>query len=129
MEFDPEPWAEIFADYALLQPFPQLDRPVHLDAAALDRFTGRTVSYPVLRGLERHGWTRWYDASMVRMAKALPGNAWAVLDTDPGWHASDTADSALEQTVRGVEFTDGITFAGLPPVVRSELVHDLRALD
>ncbi|MDQ0364709.1 DUF4132 domain-containing protein [Catenuloplanes indicus] len=129
VEFDPAPWAEVFADYALLQPFPQLDRPCYPEPDALDRLTGRTASYPVLRGLERYGWTRWYDASMVRMAKALPGGGWAVLDTDPGWHASDTVDSALTQTVRGIEFSGGVTFAGLPPVVRSELVHDLRALD
>ncbi|GAB7039400.1 hypothetical protein JCM9533A_32500 [Catenuloplanes niger JCM 9533] len=127
--FDPRRWTEVFADYALLQPFPQLDRPRHLDAAAPDRFVGRTVSYPVLRGLERYGWTRWYDASTVRMAKPLPGGGWAVLDTDPGWHASDTAGSAPEQTVRGLVFSGDVTFAGLPPVVRSELIHDLRVLD
>ncbi|WP_033338549.1 DUF4132 domain-containing protein [Catenuloplanes japonicus] len=118
-------WAEVFADYELLQPFPQLDRPYYTDRSTLDRFAGRPTSYAVLRGLERHGWTRWYDASMVQMAKSLPGGGWAVLHTTPGWHASDTVDSAPEQTVGTVEFDA----TGLPPVALSELIHDLRVLD
>ncbi|MDP9793447.1 hypothetical protein J2S43_001959 [Catenuloplanes nepalensis] len=123
VEFRPERWAGVFADYQLLQPFPQLDRPYYTDASALSRFAGRTVSYPVLRGLERHGWTRWYDASMVQMAKPLPGGGHAMLDTTPGWHASDTVDSAPEQTVRRV-----VLAGDVPPVALSELVHDLRVL-
>ncbi|MFC4072292.1 DUF4132 domain-containing protein [Actinoplanes subglobosus] len=123
-------WAGVFADYQLLQPFAQLDRPVYRDVADLDRFVGRKTTYAVLRGLERHGWTRWYSGA-VQMAKPLGGGAWAVLGTDPGWHASDTVDSALPQTVDGVTlFRAGdLTLGDLPPVVFSELVHDLRVLD
>ncbi|MEU4161176.1 DUF4132 domain-containing protein [Actinoplanes sp. NPDC026670] len=122
-------WAGVFADYQLLQPFAQLDRPVYRDVTDLDRFEGRKTTYAVLRGLERHGWTRWYDAA-VQMAKPLAGGAWAILDTDPGWHASDTVDSALPQTVTGVTlFRSGVTLGDLPAVVFSELVHDLRVLD
>jgi hypothetical protein len=123
-------WGEVFADYELLQPFEQLNRPVHRDPDALGRVAGRKTTYAVLRGLERHGWTRWYDAA-VQMAKPLGGGVWALLETDPGWHASDTVDSAPPQTVERMSLVrgGGLTFGDLPPVVFSELVHDLRVLD
>ncbi|SDT66292.1 DUF4132 domain-containing protein [Actinoplanes derwentensis] len=123
-------WGQVFADYELLQPFAQLDRPVHrFGPGFFDPFAGRKTSYPVLRGLERNGWTRWYDAA-VQMAKPLGGGAWAVLQTDPGWHASDTVDSAPPQTVRELTMVrgGGVTFGDLPPVTFSELIHDLRIL-
>ncbi len=83
----------------------------------------------MLRGLERHGWTRWYDA-VVQMARPVGGGVFAILGTDPGWRASDTVDSAPPQTVTGVTpARGGITLGDLPPVVFSELVHDLRVLD
>jgi len=125
-------WGEVFADYELIQPFAQLGRPVHRigPGRTLDLFAGRKTSYAVLRGLERHGWTRWYDAA-VQMAKPLGGGVWAVLETDPGWHASDTVDSAPPQTVGAVTLARGgdRTFGDLPAVACSELVHDLRVLD
>jgi hypothetical protein len=123
-------WGAVFADYELLQPFEQLNRPIHRDPDALRRVAGRKTTYAVLRGLERHGWTRWYDAA-VQMAKPLGGGVWALLETDPGWHASDTVETALPQTVERVSLVRGgdLGFADLPPVVFSELVHDLRVLD
>ncbi|MEV6301344.1 DUF4132 domain-containing protein [Actinoplanes sp. NPDC051861] len=127
-------WTELFTDYALLQPFPQLTRPVHHpDPAAgrsLDLFTGRKTTYATLRGLERHGWTRWYDAA-VQMAKPVGAGAYALLQTDPGWHPSDTVDSAPPQTVTALTLTRTTTqtFHNLPPVTYSELLHDLRLLD
>ncbi|MEU0559664.1 DUF4132 domain-containing protein [Dactylosporangium sp. NPDC006015] len=128
-------WGEVFADYELLQPFEQLGRPAYRvtdeerGARAIDRFEGRKVTVAVLRGLERHGWTRWYDA-VVQMAKPIGGGVYAVLDTEPGWHASDTVDSAPPQTVADLVLVraDGRTFGDLPPVVFSELIHDLRVV-
>ncbi|MFF5226377.1 DUF4132 domain-containing protein [Dactylosporangium sp. NPDC000521] len=129
-------WGEVFADYELLQPFEQLGRPVHRirdderGARAIDRFEGRKVTVAVLRGLERHGWTRWYDAA-VQMAKPIGGGVYVVLNTEPGWHASDTVDSAPPQTVADLVLAraGGRTFGDLPPVVFfSELIHDLRVV-
>lgn len=87
------------------------------------------MTYAVLRGLERHGWTRWYDAA-VQMAKPIGDGAYAILTTDPGWHASDTVDTAPPQTVGPVVLARAgtHTFGTLPPVVFSELIHDLRLL-
>ncbi|BBH66671.1 hypothetical protein ACTI_33560 [Actinoplanes sp. OR16] len=123
LNFDVRQWLPVFADYELLQPFPQLDRPIHRDARDADVYIGRKTTYAILRGLERHGWTRQYDAA-VQMAKPLPAGARAVLHTDPGWHASDTVDSAPPQTVEALTIP-----AGLSPVALSELIHDLRVLD
>ncbi|WP_052720480.1 DUF4132 domain-containing protein [Actinoplanes rectilineatus] len=114
-------WGPVFADYELLPPFPQVDRPTYTDFSAFDRYIGLSTTYGALRGLERHGWIRWYDAS-VQMAKPLPGGGHAILRTDPGWHASDTVDSAPPQTVVGLSYDSA------PPVAFSEMIHDLRTL-
>ncbi|MFI2426365.1 DUF4132 domain-containing protein [Streptomyces sp. NPDC018955] len=59
-----EAWADLFADYEILQPFPQLGRPVHAftDAEAtghrLTRFEGVTVPVGKLLGLTKRGWER-----------------------------------------------------------------------
>ncbi|WP_051798535.1 DUF4132 domain-containing protein [Catenuloplanes japonicus] len=50
-------WAALFADYEILQPFPQLGRETYPDPD-LRRFEGRTVPAALLLGLERHGWRR-----------------------------------------------------------------------
>lgn len=122
-----EAWSQVFADYELLQPFAQLDRPVHrFTPEILSMFAGRKTTYAQLRGLERHGWVRWYDAA-VQMAKPLGGRTSAILRTEPGWHASDTVDSAPPQTVEDIALF-GATGDELPPVTFSELIHDLRML-
>ena len=59
-------WAELFADYEILQPFPQLGRAVHTltdaerGASSLTRFAGITVPTGRLMSLERRGWRRCY---------------------------------------------------------------------
>lgn len=120
-------WSELFADYEILQPFPQLARPVfRASDTDLAAFTGRTVTYGQLRGLETRGWSRWLDSS-VQMVKRLGGDTYAALDTDPGWHASDTAESVGPQRVEGVRFHGG-TVADVAPREYSELVYDLHRL-
>lgn len=57
-------WVEVFADYEILQPFPQLGRPTFTltdqEAASnrLTRFEGITVPTGRVIGLERRGWRR-----------------------------------------------------------------------
>ena len=53
-------WGEIFADYELMQPFPQLAREVREPSpAAVDAVIGATLPAPKLvYGLERYGWRR-----------------------------------------------------------------------
>ncbi|GAA3627477.1 hypothetical protein GCM10022223_50950 [Kineosporia mesophila] len=58
------PWVELFADDELLQPFPQLARPVHtltgpeLETGILRRFEGIKLPATKVLGLERRGWRR-----------------------------------------------------------------------
>jgi hypothetical protein len=58
-------WGEVFADYKIIQPFPELGRRVHrlepdeLDAREIVRNRGIKVPAVTLVGiLERHGWNR-----------------------------------------------------------------------
>jgi hypothetical protein len=59
-----EAWSEAFADYEILQPFPQLGRPMHTlteeerASSRLARFQGTTVAARKVLGLERFGWAR-----------------------------------------------------------------------
>jgi len=129
-----ERWGQLFADYEILQPFPQLARPVFTIEDAerttkvLSRYDGRTVSYSALRGLEARGWERWYDAS-VQMAQRLDSKSVVVLGTEPGWHPSETAADIEPQRIDGLHLTiEGDGFGSLPPLVFSEIVYDLETL-
>jgi len=60
-------WSELFADYEITQPFPQLGRPVHAltdrerAGGRLARFEGATVPIGAVLGLTRYGWERCGD--------------------------------------------------------------------
>jgi hypothetical protein len=60
------------------------------------------------------------------MAKRLAGDTWATLDTYPGRHASDTAESVEPQRIEGVTFHGGE--AESDPRAYSESVYDLHRL-
>ncbi|WP_345630103.1 DUF4132 domain-containing protein [Rugosimonospora acidiphila] len=86
-------WSEVFADYAILQPFPQLGRPVYeltddeRAATGLGRFTGLKVATTTLLGLERRGWLRGepQDAGVQAwMWRPTPAGRAVVVDLDPG---------------------------------------------
>ncbi|MFI5841415.1 DUF4132 domain-containing protein [Catenuloplanes sp. NPDC051500] len=119
------PWHTVLDDYDLMQPFPQLDRPVHRVAdTPLDRWTGRTVTHRALRGLEGHGWSRSHDeVEAVQLIKQLSGAAELVLEVTPGWNSYDTAASVPEQTVARLFLNGEPTLTAF-----SEAVHDLRLL-
>lgn len=82
-------WAELFADYEIVQPFPQLGRPVHTlaDGEDLTRFEGVTVPTGRILGLTRRGWQRAApqdNGVEPWLTRALPGNMAVVLNLDPG---------------------------------------------
>ncbi|MBE1537653.1 DUF4132 domain-containing protein [Actinomadura algeriensis] len=64
LHIDVPAWSEVFADYGILQPFPQLERPVavpdeHARAARrLVRFEGATTQIGAVLRLVRNGWER-----------------------------------------------------------------------
>jgi hypothetical protein len=87
-------WSEVFADYEILQPFPQLGRPVETfteeeaGSDRLDRVAGVTVSTGLALGLERVGWERGRpeDAGVQNeMVWYLSAGWMIVLETDPGF--------------------------------------------
>ncbi|TWP53598.1 DUF4132 domain-containing protein [Lentzea tibetensis] len=85
-------WGEVFADYEILQPFPQLGRPVHaFDAGPLlpqlEKY--RDVPMPVgkVLGLTKRGWVRGapQDAGVeCWITRPLPGGGALVAALDPG---------------------------------------------
>ncbi|WP_149263850.1 DUF4132 domain-containing protein [Actinomadura sp. K4S16] len=138
-------WSQVFADYEILQPFPQLGRPVHAladgegDGGRLERFEGAAVPTGRFLGLTRTAWKRgapqdngiehWISCTLA------PGVT-VVVDLDPGI-AVGLVDLNPVQTIERVwigrapgdpssMIANGL--AGVDPVLVSELLADLTAL-
>jgi hypothetical protein len=126
-------WADLFADYGILQPFPQLARDVYEllpseRGGHLARFAGRTADSVRLLGLDRRGWRRemsgdsgWQD----RLERQLPGGATATVELEPGMLAG-AVEAEPQQTVTAV--TVRWAGAGPDPVTASEIIRDLEAV-
>ncbi|WP_222108499.1 DUF4132 domain-containing protein [Streptomyces cupreus] len=137
-------WAELFADYEILQPFPQLGRAVHAlteEEAAdhrLARFEGATVPVGKLLGLTKRGWERGtpQDAGVERwFHRRIDEGRYLVIDLDPGI-AVGAVDMLGDQTFHAVWLNttpddywrnrkNDLSFAGLDPIIASELLADL----
>jgi hypothetical protein len=127
-------WSELFADYAILQPFPQLGREVFAPTADerdgnLVRFAGRKVPTVRLLGLERRGWEREspQDAGWQGYLRlTLPDGTTATLAMDPGTIVGDHS-FAPDQKVESVSISPppGGT---LDPLVISEVIRDVEAV-
>ncbi|MDF3148463.1 DUF4132 domain-containing protein, partial [Streptomyces sp. T21Q-yed] len=137
-------WSELFADYEILQPFPQLGRAVHAlteeEAASnrLARFEGATTPVGKLLGLTKRGWERGepQDAGVERwFSRRVDDGRYLVIDLDPGIPVG-WVDGLGDQTFRAVwlDHSPGdhyprrdypLRFNGLEPVIASELLADL----
>jgi hypothetical protein len=136
-------WSELFADYEILQPFPQLGREVHAltdeerAATGLARFTGVKVPTTKVLGLERRGWRRGQpqDAGIQGwMERVVPGGRAVVVDLDPGIVVGMVTEFP-EQRLDSVWLNDRPTggwrpegvlrFGELDPVTASEVLRDL----
>lgn len=137
-------WSELFADYEILQPFPQLGRAVHTlteeeaTSHRLARFEGATVPVGKLLGLTKRGWERGepQDAGVeCWFYRRIEEGRYLVIDLDPGI-AVGMVDELGDQTFRAVGLDNrpdgwwngrdsGLRFAGLAPVMASELLADL----
>ncbi|OLT25150.1 hypothetical protein BJF79_44490 [Actinomadura sp. CNU-125] len=136
---DVEAWSEVFADYEILQPFPQLGHPAYPLTAAeraghvLDRFTGRTTTDPQAQTLAQRGWT-WNreqaSGGIDRFVRRVADGRCIVVDTDArGLHG------LVVRRVRAAAAggADGpgaepVPFGALDPVAVSEAIADLTAL-
>lgn len=140
-------WAELLADHELVQPFPQVARPLHAPSAEeaagarLTRFEGVTVPVGRLLGLQKRGWERGVpqDAGVERwFSRRVGPERHLVVQLEPGI-AVGVPDEAPEQTLRTVWLdahpgdhwesrTYPLRFADLDPVLVSELLTDLTEL-
>ncbi|GIG45230.1 DUF4132 domain-containing protein [Dactylosporangium siamense] len=137
-------WAEIFADYEILQPFAQLGRAVHALTAEerasteLTRFAGRKAPTTTLLGLERRGWQRGVpqDAGVqCWIWRPTPAGRAVVIDLNPGIPIG-AHDISPEQEVTTVWLNHRawgdwlpqhltLPFAELDDVTASEVLRDL----
>lgn len=140
-------WAEVFADYELLQPFAQLKRPVFTlteterEAVRLERFEGVTVPTTKVLTLDRRGWIR-HEAANAGVSHGFdrPAGSGRVLTVhlDPG--IVGQVGFHEEQRLVAVYLHDGgvspwalTEGAGLPlssldPIMASEILHDLTSV-
>ncbi len=132
-------WGSRFADYEILQPFPQLGRSVAVPTAAearakaLVRFSGRQVGFGKVLALEKRGWRRGAGESgvVVEMTKALPGSLRASLPLDPGIYVAEIGsnqDQALGDLTVGDAAGAPVALGTLGAITFSELVFDLETL-
>ncbi|WP_326847141.1 DUF4132 domain-containing protein [Streptomyces kaniharaensis] len=138
-------WSELFADYEILQPFPQLGRavrrvtPEEAAVSHLHRFEGCTVPVGRLLGLTKRGWERGtpQDAGIERwFSKKLTDGCYLVIALNEGI-AVGVLDIFPDQTFETVWLAPvpgdfwrrsaryPMTFGELDPVLASELLVDL----
>jgi len=139
-------WAEICHDYEIIQPFPQVGRPVFAltpeerATHRLDRFCDAQL--PTDRFLALHrtpGWggaALWDSGRTVATGRRLPGHRILIVHVSPGYREGRLADTP-QQTItdiwlsptdshgrRGAR-TDALPLDALDPVEASEIIADL----
>ncbi|MFC9970615.1 DUF4132 domain-containing protein [Spirillospora sp. NPDC127200] len=139
-------WAELFADYEIMQPFPQLARPVHTltgrerGTGRLARFEGTEAPVERILALTRRGWERGRPGPAGiehEISIGVAPDRWVTVRLDPGIVIGDV-DRASWQTLRWVLIAavphahtpagHGAVFGELDEVAASELLADLTGL-
>lgn len=139
-------WSDVFADYEILQPFPQLGREVlaltaeERSARLLHRFAGAKVYTGKILGLSYRGWQRGspQDAGVSNVTyKPVRDGRAVVVDLDPGIIAGEAMEWP-EQTITGVWLNDGpadygnrqgnLPFGVLDEITASEMLRDIEGL-
>ncbi|GAA3193612.1 hypothetical protein GCM10010468_02990 [Actinocorallia longicatena] len=133
-------WSGLFADYELLQPFPQLGRPLFtLPATGFAAFEGATVPTGRLLGLTKRGWLRGspQDAGVEPVIyRPLPGGTFLTIDLEPGI-AVGAVGEFPDQKLLAVRVsarrddswgTGSLPPAGVDPLLLSEVLSDLTGL-
>ena len=144
-------WGEVFADYEILQPFRQLDRPVYQlteeerGGRRLARFEGRRVPIGRVLGLTGQGWRRSpaQDNGIENcITRRLGDQLYLVIDLDDGIPVGYVSeDRAAEQTLKAVYLSaqaevyhqgwqqeGSLRFADLDPLIACELLGQLTRL-
>lgn len=128
---DASVWAEVFADYEILQPFTQLGRPTFAaDQSTPARFENAATTTGDLLGLVRRGWERagagdgGYETNL---SKPLPGGREFTVDIEPGIYLGDVQPTEKQHLI-GLRLTGVDSFTDLDPITASELIADLTEL-
>ncbi|MFI6094319.1 WGR and DUF4132 domain-containing protein [Lentzea sp. NPDC051213] len=143
-----ETWGEVFADYEILQPFPQLGRPTHAFVPGEDRipqlqkYVGHPVPVGKVLGLTNRGWvrgpvldngveewiTRPLPAGGALIAKLDPGIAIGAIDVFPevGFSALWFSQSGEGDWVAPPD--GGPASFDVDPITASELLSELASL-
>jgi hypothetical protein len=135
-------WGENLADYEIIQPFPQMGRPLHRVEEAekaeqyVKRYATSKFKSGVLRDvLVRGGWER--DSAFVRLeyTRHFPSHGvWAIATMDPGVQAGMATYDAYDQTIATIDFREKkgggmsrtpMKLADVPAVPFSEAVRDI----
>ena len=141
LDDDVTAWAELFADYEILQPFDQLARPVHRltdderAAHRLARVEGLTLPYGKAKG---HSQGRWESVDADGefaggwLARRDPAGRYVVAGLTPGLYyymygeGEDQKINALWAGPAPASTpTDTMPLGEIDPVTMSEAVHDL----
>ncbi|MGV9364016.1 DUF4132 domain-containing protein [Amycolatopsis sp. NPDC003731] len=139
-------WSALFADYEILQPFPQLGRPAarleeaERSATTLKRFENHTVPTGKLLGLTKKGWHRGpaLDNGLEGwLLRPTPDGGAVVLNLDPGILVGLPAEEPeqkltdiwLDEKGEGAWSPQGTrVFGELDPVTASEVLAELTDL-
>lgn len=137
-------WAGILADYDILQPFAQLDRPVFAltgperESRTLERFGAVSVDPRRTVLLERRGWRRGpvnTDYGWDSMERPVAEGMSLILHLSPGMRAGHVTECERQHLAsvwihrpgrgRWQAPEDALPLGTLDPAVASELVRDL----
>ncbi|WP_131741298.1 DUF4132 domain-containing protein [Actinomadura roseirufa] len=147
-------WSELFADYEILQPFPQLGRTVHTltdeerEGDRLKRFEGLKVPFGGVLGLTRRGWDRGAPqggGNEMWISRRVARDRYVVIGLDPGLPAAEVGANGDHQTLEHVWIAEKPTeflwrpketgnderpprMGELDPVTASEILADLTAV-
>ncbi|MFD0901713.1 DUF4132 domain-containing protein [Actinomadura sediminis] len=132
-------WAEVFADYEILQPFPQLGRPVHRltdderASTRLGRFSGGTAHFGRILGLTSRGWElgETEDGGFRRQViRTAPGGRRVMAFFTPGIRVLAPEEYAEQEFGDVIVLSSGTTtpWRDLDPVTASEVLNDLTRL-
>ncbi|GAA2432163.1 WGR and DUF4132 domain-containing protein [Actinomadura vinacea] len=129
-------WSELFADYEILQPFPQLGRPVHRlteeerTATRLRRLEGRVAPYGKAKGMSQ---SRFEDCGGALVRADLNGR-YVIVDISPGlmgYYMGQGDDQTVTAVRAATDPRDpvhppgGLPLGEIDPVTMSEVIADI----
>jgi hypothetical protein len=124
-------WSDIFADYEIIQPFPQLGRPTftptkeELVDNALTRFKGKAAMQMAIMGrLVTRGWEKIGEPYITGYVKRLRGMTAHYVLTDALLPGSSFKN---ETTIGTVSF--GMPLGKVTPIAFSEIAYDLHVFE